>query len=217
MNELTLEEVIDKIDNYLTESKGYGRYTIDGKPYDGKEIAKKYNDNKKRMTAIVAKIRKVEEDLNKYSELASKEEKVRIAHKDFGSNNAIPKYLKYDKKAEELEKLMTDLHKEWESLRRERKSIRNEGKFQKKAINNAIDAEVDRIDRDNIRKKYEKGVEESTSDIDLNDDINSLKLRIYEAYDEGIITESDKDLMLEYLNLDNYEEAKESFYDYIQE
>ena len=50
---------------------------------------------------------------------------------------------------------------------------------------------------------------------DLDSAITDLKLRVYEAYDEGIITESDKDLMLEYLNLDNYEEVRESFQEYI--
>ena len=59
------------------------------------------------------------------------------------------------------------------------------------------------------QKSNNKPTEESTNDI------TDLKLRVYEAYDEGIITEADKDLMLEYLNLDNYEEVQESFMDYI--
>lgn len=72
-------------------------------------------------------------------------------------------------------------------------------KYQRKIqelINAIDDAETE------ISGKFK--VTNESSEI-TEEDVNSMRLRVYEAFEEGAITDDDKHMMLEMLNLENYE------------
>ena len=185
MNNLTLEEVMDKVDSYLTESivsdaKQKADDAIDKFKSDRRE--KKIDKEIKKGDTALAKAHELEGYSKRIVDLfndprLSEEAKQKAANSIQGK---LIKWLSGEKVHGAL-------------VRKAEKHYANANKL----APNRLSAPVD----------------ESAEDLDSA--ITDLKLRVYEAYDEGIITESDKDLMLEYLNLENYEEVQESFRDYI--
>ena len=58
-------------------------------------------------------------------------------------------------------------------------------------------------------KKYESLKNDKLAKINnantVKESVDEMRLRVYEAHDEGLISESDRDLYLDYLDLENYE------------
>lgn len=69
--------------------------------------------------------------------------------------------------------------------------------------------EIDVETRDNLLGILEAASEYENEDVATDDEImehvDDLRLRVYEAYEEGTISEEEKDTFLEYLNPENYE------------
>lgn len=68
--------------------------------------------------------------------------------------------------------------------------------------------EIDVETRDNLlgileASEYEN--EDVATDDEIMEHVDDLRLRVYEAYEEGTISEEEKDTFLEYLNPENYE------------
>ena len=60
-------------------------------------------------------------------------------------------------------------------------------------------------DDDKEDDKDEDDKDDEEDDDDVEEAVNALKLRVYEAFDNGVITEDEKASCLEYLDLTNYE------------
>lgn len=192
MENLTLEEVMDRVDSYLTES-----ILSDAKQKAGDAINKFKADRKEKK--IDKEIKKGDRDL------ATAHEMEELGKRLVNSFND-PEISEEEKQKEaksiygKLAKWLTGKDVHDVLVRSAEKHYARANKL----APNRVAAPA---------KSNPALLPESAEDLDSA--INDLKLRVYEAYDEGCITESDKDLMLEYLNLENYEEVRESFQEYI--
>lgn len=57
---------------------------------------------------------------------------------------------------------------------------------------------------DNLLTAVESGGEEEGAEI-TEASVDEMRLRVYDAFEEGVISEDDKNTMLDLLNLENYE------------
>ena len=220
MNELTLEEVIDKIDDYLTETS-----------IRDLELNKAVANNS--VSASKDKLKQYKSELKDIEKRLKEIEKAALAATS--KEKSLELWKTRNDLKDDIERIRGYIQQEENTLKTGKKDLSSAKKELRKADfddfmqNNPISSRLRKFGEGLKSKKSAKEgalVPESAEDSEDNllDNIVDLKIRVYEAYDEGYITEADKDLMLEYLNLDNYEEMQEdaqeenlqeSFLDYI--
>lgn len=190
---ITLEEAMDEISSYLSESTAQARKANETKKkidtiYDEinklKKLQQKYQDDKnfKMAKDALVKVKKLEKE---------KDTLINKLHRidpDFKASDG----LEDGRKAAFMKKKHGE-NKSYSAMR-DFDEYRDSGQ---RAVNK------NRWRGNSERKEEVKGRYKTTNG--LKESVDNLKLQVYEACEYGNITEEEKNTFLEYLNLDNYE------------
>lgn len=192
--EFTLAEAMEAVDEYLSEavkdSIEQGLAEVDTK----NKINKAKKDVKKAIKKTIAGANSAKNDAVGAGRAISKEAKADIdkLNKKIKETAADAKDALKEGNEKAAEKLAAALEK----LKNNKKKV-----VAAAAATAAVAGGTIAAKKYIGSKKVEESVEESAEELDLT----ALRLQVYEAFDEGTIDADEKALMLEYLNLDNYE------------
>ena len=182
---ITLEEAMDYIDQYLTEKAPRGAY----KKYlamKDKELDDYYN-RAKMMSKVADSVvdNKVKnEALRKRDE--SHDNMIKV---DRDIRNKLLNHTNDDTAVDDLRK---NARGEGSHISSDKLSVHTA----KKSIGQG---------KDNMLSKLEKKPANTYLPKNIKESVDALKLRCYKSFEAGLITEEERDVYLDYLNLENYE------------